>query len=125
MGILDKINEKVNESNEKVSTINSGNDSEDKPNVLFASIISIFGIISSLTLFVSLFFAFSYDLCIILDSYYLYIVGVLGVLMLISIYICLKALKEKMIVISIINITLSLIAIIIFIIPLLTGLLYF
>lgn len=125
MGILDKINEKAIESTGQVNITSSLNDSEDKTNVLFATIISILGIIISIALLVCLLFAFSYDLCIILDSYYLYIAGILGALMLIGIYICLRALKEKMIVMSIINIILSLIAIVIFIIPLLTGLLYF
>ena len=102
MGILDKINEKALEStgqvNNTVLTNNYNDEDEDKPNILLATVFSIIGIVASIALFICLATAFSYDLCIMLDNSYLYIAGVLAVLMAIGIYTSLRAIKEKVIV---------------------------
>lgn len=94
-------------------------------NYLVPMVIGIAGIIIAVFCLISLYFCFSYDLCLFLDSYFVYITGVCGIILLICIYYSAKSIKESFHFIALLNILLSLAALIIFIIPLITGLLYF
>ena len=124
-GILDKIEQMSQQTNAGMMDTSSNVDAKEEPiNMSMAVVISIFCLILSAMILISLIFAFSYDLCKFLDEYIIYIAGVIGVLLLISIYMSLKALKKRF-VISILNIIFSVVAILLVIIPFVTGLLYF
>lgn len=99
-------------------------DNEEKVNNLIPIILTFVGLIISLFCFATLILCYSYDLCVFLDNYYIYIVAVSGVILMIGIYFSFKSLKQKFNIISIVNVFLSFVAIILFVIPILTGLLY-
>lgn len=116
-----------NNGNTDLNNNRKNNDEEEnnKVNNLIPLILSIVGLIISLFCILSLAFCFSYDLCVFLDNFYIYIACIAGVILIISIYFSFKSIKEKFNVLSIINLIMSLIAIVVFIIPMLFGMVYF
>ena len=118
------INNNDNNNNNEQRDFDAGMD-DDKPNILFAILISFFSLLISGFLLVSLVLAFSYDLCIFLDSYYIYIAIVIGLFLAYSVYQSIAICRCKFSIVAIINIIFSLVALFLIIVPFIFGLLYF
>ena len=97
---------------------------DEKVNNLIPSIVAFTGFIVSIFCLITLLLCYSFDLCVFLDNYYVYIAGVSGIFLLIGVYFSFKSLKQKFNLLSILNLLLSVITIVVFIIPFLFGLLY-
>ena len=122
-GILDKIEEKTKGSARPSYGGDNGSGEKNEINMAWALIVSVMCMILAAGILISLVFAFSYDICLFLYEYIIYLAGVIGLLLAYSIYMSFKAMKKRTMV-AMLNIIFSLAAIVLVIIPFLTGLLY-
>ena len=103
----------------------TGEEKEEKASKQILSfVIGIGGNTIALFCVISLYLCYSYDLCVFFDNYYLYIACVACVVMLYGIFSAAFAIHKKFSIIGVINIVLCLLAIIVYIIPFVLGLVY-
>ncbi len=124
--IYERLYGKTNDSNEgKHKDVEMDIYQEDSGNLSLGVIITLASIIISIAGLFALVISFSYDLCIIMDKYYMYCAIVCGILLLYSIYISVMKIRKMFSILAILNIILSLCAMVFFVIPFVTGLIYF
>ncbi len=121
--ILDRINEEKEKN--KIIYEEKEEEKEKSVNLALYLALTIVSLLISSGAIVALILAFSYDLCIMLDNYYVYIAVVIGCVLSFSIYKSAVSIKKRFSILSIINIIISLITIVTIIIPFVTGLIYF
>ena len=99
-------------------------DDEHYVNLGFAMIISVASLILATTILVVLYLGWAYDLAVFLDSYFLYIAGIIGAGLLYSLYLSFLSFKRQFSIVTLLNIIIAGIALLFVIIPFLAGLLY-
>ena len=94
---------------------------EEKVNIAVPLTISLVCLVIGVFAFLSLLLQYSYDFCIIMDTYYVYVASVLALALFYDIFVSIKGLKQRFNLFYVINLVLCIVGLLVFVLPFAMG----